>query len=258
MKKVFVVLMSVSFLFMVLPAFSQQIAKSYETFVIDDFDNPDNQEYQYDGEKLSWSWTVKASRFIAEGYPKFDYFDGIPNSLRPIHNPEKDAKVFGVKTAFNRKGDNWFEIIPMQDGKIFEIPFTGNVDTIDFWVWGANYLYYLEVMVRDANGRVHVLPAGNMAHIGWRNAIIKIPTWMVQKSKLRSGPRSLTLVGFRIRTDGAEYVDDFAIYFDNLKYTSNQMNYIYDGFELRDTDFSNAQTDSSSSSTSDQSAAEAK
>ena len=240
MKQVFKALVNFALLFaLCIPAFSQPSSKSVETFVIDNFDTePD------------WKWTVNASRFIAEGYPKYGYFTGIPNSLKPFQKADVEPKVFGVKTAYNRKGDNWFEIIPMQGDSIYEYPFIGTVDQLDFWVWGANYLYYLEVMVRDANGRVHVLPAGNLAFNGWKNVVVKIPGWIPQHSKLRSGPQSMTLVGFRVRTDGAEYVDDFVIYFDNLKYMSNSLSFIYDGYELHDADFSDAESGSSVSSKS--------
>lgn len=252
MKKVLKVLVNLALLFVIcVPVFSQPNSRSVETFVIDNFD-----------EEKEWSWTVNASRFIAEGYPKYGYFSGIPNSLKPFQAEGVEPKVFGVNTAFNRKGDNWFEIIPLKDGNPYEIPFIGSVTDIDFWVWGANYLYYLEVLVRDAEGRVHVLPAGNLAFKGWKNVIIKVPGWVVQHSKLRSGPKTMTLVGFRVRSDAAEYVDDFTIYFDNLKYTTNSLSFIYDGYELQETDFSNADSGSysggnssnSSSSTSEEDA----
>ncbi len=47
----------------------------------------------------------------------------------------------------------------------------------------------------------------------------------------------MSFVGFRIRSDANEYVDDFAIYFDKLSYTTYTMAFIYDGYELRQTDF---------------------
>ena len=199
---------------------------------MDNFDKADGNE---------WSWTVNASRFIAEGYPKWGYFKGIPNSLKPLRKADDgDPMVFGVKTAFNRKGDNWFEIYPTKDDKPYEIPFVGSVTQLDFWVWGANYMYYLEVMVRDADGRVHVLPVGNLAFNGWRNVVVNIPGWIRQHSKLRSGRPNMTFVGFRVRTDPEEFVDEFMIYIDQLKYTTNSLSEIFDGYELKDTDFGNS------------------
>ena len=234
MKKGFKVFVNLALLFVLcIPAFSQPHQKSVETFVIDNFDT-----------EKEWTWTVNASRFVAEGYPKFGRFNGIPNSLKPFQPADVEPKVFGLQAAYNLKGDNWLEIIPMKDGKTFEPPFVGTVDHLDFWVWGANYLYYLEVMVRDADGRVHVLPAGNLRFNGWRNIIVKIPGWMNQHSRPRSGPRNLSLIGFRIRSDAAEYVDDFTFYMDNLKYMSNSLSFIYDGYELKDQSFEDAESGS--------------
>ena len=72
-------------------------------------------------------------------------------------------------------------------------------------------------------------------------------SWMVQKSRLRTGPQNLTFVGFRVRSDGAEYVDDFIIYFDQIKYMSNSMSFIYDGYELKDMDFGDSESSANSS-----------
>lgn len=247
MKKVFQGFVNLALLFaLCVPAFSQPSSKSVETFVIDNFDT-----------EQEWTWNVNASRFIAEGYPKYGYFDGMPNSLKPLRRDgDPDPKVFGVQVAYNRKGDNWFEVYPAQDGEPYEVPLIGSVDHFDFWVWGANYLYFLEVLVRDANGRVHVLPAGNLAFNGWKNVVVSIPGWLTQHSRLRSGPETMFFVGFRIRSDSSEFVDDFTIYFDNIKYISNSLSFIYDGYELRDTDFGSAETGSSASSGSSSNSSE--
>lgn len=231
------VLVCVSLVLMMLfcvPVFAQPSTKSVETIVIDDFDTTDGKE---------WSWSVQASRFIADGFPKSGYFPGIPNSLRPLRKADDpEAKVLGVNVAFNRKGDNWFEVYPTAadangETKNYEIPFQGLVTQVDFWVWGANYVYTLEVMIRDAEGRVHTLKAGSLNFNGWKNLVVNIPGYMCQQSRLRSGPKSLSFVGFRVRTDPAEYVDDFVVYFDQLKYTTFTLNNIYDGFDLREVDF---------------------
>lgn len=239
MKRGLKVLISLACLCMVgLPVFGQPSSKSIETFVMDNFDTPNGQNYSYNGKSYSWDWAVNSSRFVAEGYPLTGYYDGIPNSLKQLRrSDEGDAKVFGVKTAYNRKGDNWFEVYPTADGKPYEIPFVGTVTQMDFWIWGANYNYYLEVMVRDATGRVHVLQAGSLAFNGWKNIIVNIPGWIQQHSHYRNGPENMTFVGFRIRSDAAEYVDNYVVFFDQIKYTTNSLAYIYDGYELKDVDF---------------------
>lgn len=245
MKRGLKVLVSLACLFVIgLPLFSQPSSKSIETFVMDSFDAANAQDYLYNGKSYNWDWTVNSSRFVAEGYPLTGYYEGCPNSLKTLRRDPTTAMVYGVKTAFNRKGDNWFEVYPTVDGQAFEIPFVGTVSQMDFWVWGANYNYYLEVMVRDANGRVHVLQAGSLAFKGWRNIIVNIPGWIQQHSHLRSGPADMTFIGFRIRSDAEEYVDNFVVFFDQIKYTTNSLSFIYDGYELKDVDFGEASSSS--------------
>ena len=210
-----------------LPAVAQPSAKAVETIVIDNFDT--DQE---------WSWNVKTSRFITDGYPLIKTFEGIPNSLRPYHkDSDPTAMVLGVKTKFNRKGDNWFEVYPVKGDEQYEIPFVGTVTQIDFWIWGANYNYKLELLVRDADGRVHILKAGSLAFQGWRNVVVNVPGYIRQHSRLRSGRTDMSFVGFRIRTDANEAVDDYVVYFDQLKYTTNTLSNVYDGYDLRNADF---------------------
>lgn len=248
MKKGIKTFISLACLFVIgIPVFSQPNSKSVETFLIDNFDNVGAQEYKYNGVSYNWEWGVNSSRFVAEGFPKTGYYEGIPNSLKALRRGnDTPAKVFGVNTAFNRKGDNWFEVYPTSGGKPAEVPLIGTVTQIDFWVWGANYNYYLELLLRDATGRVHVLQCGSLAFNGWRNIIVNVPGWIQQHSQLRSGPENLTFVGFRIRTDPQEYVDNFVIFFDQIKYTTNSLSFIYDGYELKDVEF-----DSSNSSVGD-------
>jgi hypothetical protein len=239
MKKGLKVLVSLAVLFVLgLPVFSQPSSKSIETFVMETFDSAGEQNYLYSGTTYSWDWAVNTSRFVAEGYPKTGYYEGIPLSLKALlKGTDVERKVFGVKIAFNRKGDNWFEVYPTKDDKPFEIPFVGSVSQLDFWVWGANYNYYLEVMLRDATGRVHVLQAGSLAFNGWKNIVVNIPGWLQQHSHLRSGPENMTFVGFRVRSDAEEYVDNYVIFFDQMKYTTNSLSFIFDGYEMKDVDF---------------------
>lgn len=223
-----------------IPAVAQPSARAVETIVIDNFDTD-----------ADWDWNVQASRFVADGYPIVKKFEGIPNSLRPYHkDSDPTAMVLGVKVAFDRKGDNWFEVYPSQNASLSEIPFVGTVTQIDFWVWGANYSYNLEVLIRDADGRVHVLNAGKLDFQGWRNVVINVPGYIKQHSRLRSGRKDLSFVGFRVRSDSNEAVDDYVIYFDQLKYTTNTLANVYDGYDLKDADFGDS-NDSSNVQTVD-------
>ena len=218
------------------PAFSQeamQTQKSTESFMIDNFNNESGN---------AWTWDVSASRYVADGYPKTGYFDGIPNSLKYLLKDGKDnQKVLGVQIAFKRKGDNWFEVYPVKDGKAYEIPFVGTVTQIDFWVWGAHYMYFLDLIVRDADGRVHVLPAGNLAFDGWKNVVVSVPGWIRQHSRSSSGRDAMSFIGFRIRTSPEEFVDSYTIFFDQMKYVTRALANIFDGYELKEADFGNSE-----------------
>lgn len=215
------------------PAVAQPSAKAVETIVIDNFDTPGD---------VDWTWGAQASRFVTEGYPVVKTFEGIPNSLKAYRKDgDPTAQVLGVKVAFDRKGDNWFEIFPKDsDGNMYEIPFIGTVTQIDFWVWGANYNYRLELLLRDADGRVHTLNCGSLFFQGWKNIVVNVPGYISQHSRLRTGRKDLTFVGFRVRSDATEAVDDYVIYFDQLKYTTNTLSNVYDGYDLREADFGDA------------------
>jgi hypothetical protein len=250
MKQGIVISISLVLAFLVcVPLAAQPSSRSIQTIVIDAFDEdtlsvsqPVVGDKTASREKIQVKWKSAGSRYVTEGFPVVKYVEGIPNSLRALQDPDAPpAKVLGVEVAFDRKGDNWFEVypVPADDSpgtngrENTEIPFIGVVKQIDFWVWGGNYRYYLELLVRDSNGSVHILPAGSLAFYGWKNIVINVPTWIEQRSRLRSGPESMNFVGFRIRTDPSEYVDNFVIYFDQLKYTTNVLANIFDGYELR-------------------------
>ena len=241
MKKGVVVFTSLALLLaFCVPAVAQPNTRAVETRIIDNFDNTGDNE---------WTWNVQHSKFMAEGFPKIDFFDGQPNSLRALNtSSDEEHKVLGVKTSFNRKGENWFEIYPEKDGAAYEIPLIGSVTLIDFWMWGANYYYYIDILVRDADGRVYTLPAGNLAFDGWKNVIVPVPSYIRQKSRMRSGPKTIMFVGFRIHTDPNEYVDDFVLFLDQLKFTTNTLSNIYDGYELKDVDFGDSDSSNTESS----------
>lgn len=249
MKKGVIVFGCLALLFsMCVPVVAQPSSRAVETIVIDTFDNEGDL---YLGE-YEWTWNVNSSRYVDSdgGYPKMNYFEGQPNSLRVLNKNKNDDStplVLGVNISFQRKGENWFEVYPEQDGKPFEIPLIGNVTQIDFWVWGSKYRYYIDLLVRDADGRVHTLSAGNLAFEGWKNLIIKVPANIRQQSRLHSGPTEMTFVGFRIRSDPNEYVDDFTVFFDQFKYTTNTLSNIFDGYELKNVDFGESESESETS-----------
>ncbi|MEL5721031.1 MAG: flagellar filament outer layer protein FlaA [Treponemataceae bacterium] len=221
--------------FCVLPAEAQDYNKSYQTYIVDTFDQ---------SKEVEWTWEVHASKFVAEGYPKLQNFEGMPQALRVMYPDTEDGSrgYLGVQTKFNRMGDNWFDLIPTIDGEPYEIPFKGEVARLDFWVWGADYYYQLEVLVRDAEGRVHTLPIGWLNFKGWKNMGVKIPTHIKQSTRYLDDS-GFSLVCFRVRSSPSERVDNFYFFIDEIQALTNIFVNSYDGHELVNAAFDEGDSD---------------
>ena len=168
----------------------------------------------------------------------------LPNAIRVTQtDPNGTYKYLGMEVRFDRKGDNWVDIVPTKkgsDGKDapYEIPFKGRISRLDLWVWGANYAYELEFLVRDCNGRVHTLPVGLVNHEGWQNMSVNVPSNIQQASPYLNGTQQMSLVAMRIRSRPTERVDSFYIFFDQFKALTDTFMPSYDGFELVGAKFS--------------------
>lgn len=226
------------FMFVCIPLAAQERGVNYQTYMVETFDSPDSSEV---------TWSGMGSKFVSEGYPILQYFDGVPNPVRILETEaEKQHKFLGIQFKFNRRGDNWIDIYPTKaaengEAAPYEIPFKGIISRLDMWVWGAGYAYELEILVRDCNGRVHTLPFGKLDFHGWKNLAVAIPSTIPQVSRYLAGIKHLSFVAFRIRTNPSERVDDFHIFFDEFKALTNTAKASYDGFELVDVTFGNTE-----------------
>ncbi|HKL84884.1 MAG TPA: flagellar filament outer layer protein FlaA [Treponemataceae bacterium] len=226
------------FAFVMTPVMAEKQHVNYETYIVDNFDSPDTE----------WTWIAAGSKFVTEGYPVLKYFDGMPNAIRVTQsNADGEYKFLGMEVKFDRKGDNWVDIVPTKPGsdkespELMEIPFKGRISRLDLWVWGANYSYDLEILLRDCNGRVHTLAFGPVHHEGWKNMSVSIPANIQQKSPYLSGVQQMSFIAFRLRTSPTERVDNFYIFFDQFKALTDTFMESYDGFELVGTQFSEDQ-----------------
>jgi len=228
-----IVSLALLFAFCLVPVAAQTRSVNFETYVVEDFDSPDTAE---------WAWAAVGSRFITEGYPLLKYFEGMPHALRVMQrNSDEKFQFLGMELKFNRKGNNWVDLFPtvQKDGETvpFEIPFKGRVSRVDVWVWGANYAYDLEMLVRDCNGIVHTVSFGMVNHQGWKNLAVNIPTNIQQVSPYLGGVQQMSFVAFRLRSRPMERVDRFNIFFDQLKALTDTYMESFDGFELVDASF---------------------
>jgi hypothetical protein len=220
----------------VVPVAAQASSVNYETYIIENFDNPDASE---------WAWYAATNKYTIKNSPVLKFFDGMPHALRVMQQAGEGVtyKIMGVEVKFDRKGNNYIDIVPTKKNTgdeivPYEIPFKGNVTRVDMWVWGAGYAYELEMLVRDCWGRVHTLSFGLVNHDGWQNLSVNVPTNIQQSSPYLNGVREMTFVCFRLRSRPTERVDSFYIFFDQFKALTNTFMETYDGFELVGTQFS--------------------
>jgi hypothetical protein len=226
-------------------AFGDERTLKLESRVIESFDAPGDITFE-DGTTVNWQ--IRGSKFSTEGFPKMVY---APNTW-PIDlfgkNPEdRDTlQALGVNGRFDRQGYNTIEIIPGEgEGddwveRALQLP--GRIKMFDFWVWGSNYNYSIEVHFMDYRGITHrfeMIPTGldkrypgSINFSGWRNMYIDIPSYVKQSQTYKPNYAGLRFLKIVIRTHPEEAVDNFYVYVDNLKVLTDFHESFFDGFEL--------------------------
>jgi hypothetical protein len=222
---------------MVLPAFGDEVTRSMESRILESFNGDDDNKY---------IWKAVSSRFITRtgetDYPILRYIDAWPVAVFGYARNSDDPPIrsFGIHGKFDRMGYNWIDIYPVladdQDQNPTEIPIPGRVRNFDMWVWGANLKYYIEIYLRDYRGVIHTLRLGDIAYNGWRNLTVNVPSNIIQSRRTLPSYAGLTFVKFRIWTQPVERVDDFYIYFKQLKILSDMFEPLFDGNDLANPD----------------------
>ena len=217
-------------------AFGDEITVNVVSRVLQSFD-PDEA-----GRETARSWVLLPSKFgydsKGNSYWQSRKLDAWPEALYGKNRDKEKLQVLGLTGKFSRKGYNFVEIVPgTGEGQNFKpgpIPIPGRVETIDVWVWGANYAYYLEAHVRDFQGIDHVLPFGSIQFAGWKNLRTKIPGSIPQAWRYLPRLRNLELTKLVLWTQPNEKVDEFFIYLDQLTVTTDPFETSLDGDELAD------------------------
>ncbi|HOX92192.1 MAG TPA: flagellar filament outer layer protein FlaA [Spirochaetales bacterium] len=235
-----------TFLFAVPSAFADDETLTLESIVVQNFDKMDEQP-----------WFVIGSKFSSEGYPKVASVKAWPVSLHGPMAPDKDFRSLGIAMLFDRKEYNWVDIVPGTktgtgaDVKYspVELPLPGRVRMLDMWIWSGNFNYYIEAYIRDYTGIVHIIPLGELNHVGWRNFRANLPGSIPQSKKFLPKKEGLTFVKFRIwsrptevaavptRADSPAYEKAIYFYFDHLKVLTDTFESLYDGDSLSDPEF---------------------
>ena len=229
-------------------AFGDEYYSDLESIILETFDGGTTHQWTLGGREYSYDyeWRVDASRFASfvDGvqYPQLSTIAAWPQAVFGVNREGKPLNSLGIWGRFDRRGYNWIDVYPAvpgsggdnEDPQAFEIPIPGRIHYFDMWVWGSNLNFYLEAYFRDFQGVVHCVNMGSLAFQGWKNMKIHIPTQIPQSKRILPHLASLTFVKFRIWTTPMERVDNFYVYFDQLKIVSDTFESLFDGSDLAD------------------------
>jgi len=233
----------------VLSAYGDETHTDLNSVILEPFSNETKHEW-IEGRiprTFEFSWTITASKFATKStdkdgnevkYPQMAYVETWPIALFGYNREGRDIKSLGIHGKFDRKGYNWMDLYPVDaEGKPFEIPLPGRIRYIDLWVWGSNLDYTLEAYVRDYQGAVHRVPMGQLGYTGWKSMRAHVPSYIRQSKRVLPSFAQLQFVKFRIWTTPGERVDDFYIYFKQMKVLADTHESPFDGDELADPDY---------------------
>jgi len=244
-----IIFMLVMFGLATFAVFSDENTIDYQSIILESFDGNSAHEWTFGGKNYSYDfeWKADASKFATtidnESYPKLSYIPSWPMALFGTNkNGKDDLKSLGIWGKFDRRGYNWIDVYPIKAGtggegdeaEPFEIPIPGRISYLDMWVWGSNLNYYLEAYFRDYQGVVYNLYMGSLAYEGWKNLRVRIPTNIPQSKRVLPRLAGLTFVKFRVWTTPVERVDNFYVYFDQMKVLTDTFESLFDGDELAD------------------------
>jgi len=231
----------------VFSGFGDESTYSFESRVLESFNGNDDDPY---------IWKTTASRFTStvndqngpvrdsngnvSYYPLLTFVDAWPAAAFGYNRSAQDEQLrsLGLNGRFTRRGYNWIDLYPVlandPDETPYEIPIPGRVQSIDMWVWGSNFRYYIEVFLRDYQGVIHSLRLGDISYAGWKNLRVSVPTNIRQARRTLPNYAGLTFVKFRIWTQPVEIVADFYVYFKQLRVLTDMYEALFDGNDLAD------------------------
>ena len=231
----------------VFSVFADENTVDIASIVIESFNGESSRQWTASGRLRTYDfeWRVDASKFAStvdgDSFPQLAYVEAWPMAAFGASADDRNLKSLGIWGKFDRRGYNWIDLYPVRvDGPEdeaplpFEIPIPGRIQSLDMWVWGSNLNYYLEAYFRDYQGVVHNLYMGSLSFQGWRNLRMNIPTSIRQSRRVLPRYAGLHFVKFRIWTTPMERVDNFYIYFNQMKILTDVFESLFDGDELAD------------------------
>jgi|GEM_PF-610883 hypothetical protein len=233
-----------------------QQAVNLQTVVVSDFGNENDQSNNIKWNARFSKFAIPTD-LNAESSPPSPKFCGVTYlEAKPLGLPALvDARQkwsLGVKAAYTRKGYNWIEVFPVKGGGATEAPkaavaaptnqtnagaastvvsqpegttqtvispldLPGQVRSMDMWVWGGNYHYWMEFYILDYKGYLNRISAGDIDFVGWKNLMVKIPDYIPQAERHVPFLKSLSLQMIKLWSYPTERVDQFYCYFNYLQ-----------------------------------------
>ena len=221
-------------------AVADEATTDWQGLVLESFDPEDPDSHE---------WIVQGSRFLAVDDPDFPFEyqivsgpDMYPEEMR---RPDVDEPgVLGVQAAFDRRGYNWLEFIPVsgeedENGNpIAEpIPIVGSPVSISLWAWSPNNDFYVEVHLRDYRGITHQIRLGHTNYLGWRQLQATIPGSIPRSMRNAPFARPMELVKIVLWTRPDANVAGFQFYLDQIRVLTDVFVNRYDGEGLANPDF---------------------
>ncbi|HOG63992.1 MAG TPA: flagellar filament outer layer protein FlaA [Spirochaetota bacterium] len=169
--------------------------------------NPSTKQFEIDRERNIWT------NFV--GKPWGVTVEGTNN------------RCLAVKASYDRKGYNWMEVYPAKP-----LPMIGRVEAIDVWVWGGNFQWRLEIHLLDYLGYKHIIDAGWLNFIGWRNIRLAVPRHIPQGERYVPRLKTLRFEKFVLFANPGEREDVFYVYFDRMQIQADVYSERFDGDDL--------------------------
>jgi hypothetical protein len=248
--------------FMLLPfskvdAFRQQKRDTVnlQTYIISDFGD-------YIDRERGTLWRVRFSRFakpvdftVENADPDPEACAGEYIQAKPMGLPqEQEARqhwALGIKAQFIKQSYNWIELVPHKptganafpddpmsppnsqvESEVSSLDLFGIVHSLDIWVWGGNYRYWMEFHIRDFKGYMHRIQVGDLNYIGWRNLRTNIPGHIPQAQYHVPFLQPLKLDIIKLWSYPTERVDQFYAYFDYMQVQTDVHVERFDGDDL--------------------------
>jgi hypothetical protein len=193
----------------------------------------------FDDPATAGNWIVQGSKYATQDYPQMQLVRAWPEALYGKNKDNKPLFALGVHAKFDRKSYNYIEIIPAtkdSSGKLVprSIPIPGRVKSIDMWVWGANYNYWLEAHLRDYQGVDHVIRMGSLDFAGWKDLSATVSGAIPQARQYIPRYAGLELTKLVIWTAPDEKVDDYYFFIDEITCITDLFESRFDGSDLAD------------------------